>query len=101
MEVVFEFILELFCEIYLEIMSAFRLKTKLKKWQMKVIFGTEAFILLVLLIIGAIMTYETNGQSVVGKVLLCASASIIVFQMTFGAVVKIREAKQGKKHIKK
>ena len=93
MEFLFEAILEIFGEVYLEIMTAVSPKTKLKKWQMKMIIGTEALVLLVLAIVGAIMVGETNGQSVAGKVMLIASLSVIVLQMTFGAIMKIRKSK--------
>ena len=93
MDFVFEFILELFCEIYIEFMTAFCPKTKLKKWKMKVIFGTEAIVMLLMLIIGAIMVYETNGESVLGKIFLYGASTIIILQLMFGIIAKIKKRK--------
>ncbi|MBQ7956996.1 MAG: hypothetical protein IJ279_03070 [Clostridia bacterium] len=98
MDFISEILLEIFGEVYPEIMTAVCPEAKLKKWQMKMIIGTEALVLIILLIIGAVMLCETDGESVWGKILLYPSSVIIVLQMTFGIITilkNIRENKSG------
>lgn len=44
MDFISEILLEIFGEVYLEIMTAVCPEAKLKKWQMKMIIGTEALV---------------------------------------------------------
>lgn len=94
MDFISEILLEIFGEVYPEIMTAVCPEAKLKKWQMKMIIGTEALVLIILLIIGAVMLCETNGESVWGKILLYPSSVIIVLQMTFGIITVLKKHKR-------
>lgn len=91
MDFIAEVILEVFVAVYIEIMTAFLPERKLKKWQIKMIAGTEAVVLLLLAIVGAVMLAETDCQSVAGKVMLGVSLSVILLQITFGIIIRIRK----------
>ncbi|MBE6783208.1 MAG: hypothetical protein E7536_04280 [Ruminococcaceae bacterium] len=93
MDFIIEVIIDIFAEVYLRIMTAFLPKTKLKKWQMKMILGIEAVVLIFIMIIGATMVAETKGENVAGKILVSVSVAIIVAQMTFGIMVRIKNRK--------
>lgn len=93
MDFIFEVIIDVFAEVYLRIMTILLPKTKLKKWQMKMIVGIEAVVLILMMIIGAIMVTETKGENVAGKILVSVSVTIIVAQVIFGITAKIKSRK--------
>lgn len=93
MDFIFEVIIDIFAEIYLKIMTAFLPKAKLKKWQLKLIVGAEAVVLIFMLIIGAVMISETKGKSIAGEVLVSVSIAIIAAQITFGIIARFRNRK--------
>lgn len=93
MELIFEFLLELIIEpiidCYISAMTNIFNKS-VNRDKLKNIAIIEAIILFVLFIIGGIRLLQTNGNSVLAKIVFFASVVISALQIIIGIIIKIK-----------
>lgn len=94
MEFVFEVISELFINLYIELMTLIVPEKKVNKKKLNIIAVVEAVVLFVAVIVGFCMIAESDGASVVGKVVLNTSSAIIVLQIVFGLIIRKKRHKK-------
>lgn len=94
MDFVFESIFEVFINLYIELMTLFVPRKKVNKKNLKIIAAIEAVALFVAVIVGFCMIAESDGASVVGRVLLIAASAIIVLQIVFGLIIRKKKRKK-------
>lgn len=97
LEIIAEIIFEPMLEAYFSVMSYFFHGTKkANKKKVRVIVAVECIALLIMLVVGAIMLYETRGESLTGKILLIISIPISIIQFSAGLILKIVNKKKEK-----
>ena len=94
MEFVFEVISEVFINLYIELMTLIVPEKKVNKKKLKIIAVVEAVVLFVAVIVGFCMIAESDGASVVAKVVLNTSSAIIVLQIVFGLIIRKKRHKK-------
>ncbi len=94
MDFIFEVIFEVFINLYIELMTLFVPEKKVNKKNLKIIAAIEAVVLFVAAIVGFCMIAESDGASVVGKVVLNTSSAVIVLQIVFGLIIRRKRRKK-------
>ena len=61
---------------------------EIRKDKIKIIVVFECLILLILFIIGGIMLFDTNGESIHGTMLLCVTSGLSLIQILIGCIIK-------------
>ena len=98
LEIIAEIIFEPMLEAYFSVMSYFFQGTKkADKEKVRIVVAFECIALLIMLVVGAIMLYETSGESLTGKVLLIISIPISIIQFSAGLILKIVNKKKNNK----
>ena len=88
-EVLMEIIMEPIIEVYTFAMMRFADKNKkINKDKIQVFVVFECIALIVVLFVGIVMLLETNGESLLGKILLFATIGISAFQIVCGYILK-------------
>lgn len=95
LEIIAEIIFEPMLEAYFSVMSYFFHRTKkADKEKVRIVVAVECIALLIMLVIGAIMLFESSGESLTGKVLLIISIPISIIQFSAGLILKIVNKKK-------
>ena len=95
LEIIAEIIFEPMLEAYFSVMSYFfHRKKKADKEKVRIVVAVECIALLIMLVIGAIMLFESSGESLTGKVLLIISIPISIIQFSAGLILKIVNKKK-------
>ena len=94
-EVLMEIIMEPIIEVYTFAMMRFADKNKkINKDKIQVFVVFECIALIVVLFVGIVMLLETNGESLLGKILLFVTIGISAFQIICGCILKILDKKR-------
>ena len=94
-EVLMEIIMEPIIEVYTFAMMRFADKNKkINKDKIQVFVVFECIALIVVLFVGIVMLLETNGESLLGKILLFVTIGISAIQIICGCILKILNKKR-------
>ena len=88
-ELFLELIMEPIIECYIFLMMRFSGKnTKLDKDKIQFIVIIECIVLFIAFVVGGVMFLETDGESLLGKILMFASIGISLSQILTGCILK-------------
>lgn len=93
MEFVFELILEIITEPFVEgyafaMMRFANRNKKVDKQNIKCFVVFECIALFVLFIVGSVMIFETNGSSIWGKAMFISSIAVSFLQIVVGIILR-------------
>ncbi len=95
LEIVLEIIMEPIIEAYTFAMMRISDKNKkINKDKIQVFVVFECIAIFVFFVVGGVMLLETNGESLLGKILLFVTIGISAFQIICGCILKMLNKKR-------